>query len=126
MASGNVGSELSGFSGYINSAMDLMSLDKNHELYVKSQMAQVEKQKLLPDNGTLSSSNATLLGYNLMNNNIFTTYTIKRQFAERIDKYFDMFGYTTNKIKVPNLNNRPNWNYVKTNRCKYKRKYSTT
>lgn len=96
-----------------NLGLDLASLDKNHEFYIKNQMAQIEKQKMLPDNTNLSSSNATLLGYNMMDKNIFTRYTIKSQFAERIDKYFDMYGYQTNKLKVPNLNNRPNWNYVK-------------
>ena len=25
-----------------------------------------------------------------------------------------MYGYLTNTVKTPNLNNRPNWNYVKT------------
>lgn len=25
-----------------------------------------------------------------------------------------MFGYQTNRVKIPNINNRPNWNYVKT------------
>ena len=77
-------------------------------------MAQIEKQKMLPDTGNLSGSNATLLGYELLDNNVFTTYTIKSQFAERIDKFFDCFGYLTNKIKIPNLKNRPNWNYIKT------------
>lgn len=27
---------------------------------------------------------------------------------------FLCFGYQTNELKVPNLNNRPKWNYVKT------------
>lgn len=88
--------------------------DKNHELNVQMQMAQVEKQKMLPDQANLSSS-ATILGYGLINDNIFNTYTIRREFAEKIDKFFDMYGYKTNTLKVPNLNNRPNWNYVKTN-----------
>lgn len=39
--------------------------------------------------------------------------TIRREFAERIDKYFDMFGYATNMVKQPNLSSRPHWNYVK-------------
>ena len=25
-----------------------------------------------------------------------------------------MFGYKTNTVKIPNINNRPNWNYIKT------------
>ena len=77
-------------------------------------MLQVEKQKLLPNSGSTGGSNATLLGYDYMNADIFTRYSIKRQFAERIDMYFDMYGYQTNKLKIPNITGRPNWNYVKT------------
>ena len=109
--SGDVGGAL---TGSINSGVDLASNDVNHEFYIQNMLAQVERQKLLPDNANLSSSNATLLGYELADKNIFTRYTIKSQFAERIDKFFDMYGYLTNKVKVPNLNNRPSWNYVKT------------
>ena len=98
----------------VNNSLDLARLDVNHEYYIKNQMAQIEKQKMLPDTVTLSSSNSTLLGYNKIDKNIFTRYSIKRQFAERIDKYFDMYGYLTNTVKTPNLNNRPNWNYIKT------------
>lgn len=103
-----------GLLGTAHSAINLASLDVNHEFYIKQQLAQIEKQKMLPDNVTMGSSNATLLGYDLMDNNIFTRYTIKRQFAEKIDKFFDMYGYLTNIVKVPNLKNRPNWNYIKT------------
>ena len=114
MLSGNPSSMADGFNGYINKGLDLISLDRNYDFYIKQQMAQIEKQKLLPDNASLSSSNATLLGYNLLHENIFTRYNIKQEFARKIDKFFDMYGYLTNDIKIPNLNNRPNWNYVKT------------
>ena len=114
MISGNPSSIASGFTGYIDKGIELMRLDKNHEFYIKNQMAQIEKQSLLPNNAQNSGSNATLLGYELMNNNIFTRYTIKRQFAEKLDKYFDMFGYTINELKNININSRPNWNYIKT------------
>ena len=100
--------------GMVTGAMNLASSDVNHDFYIKQQMAQIEKQSMLPDKVNMSSSNATLIGYNLIDKNIFTRYTIKRQFAERIDKFFDMYGYLTNEVKTPNLNNRPNWNYVKT------------
>ena len=94
--------------------MQLGINEVNHDFYIKQQMAQIEKQALLPDKVNMSSSNATLIGYNLIDKNIFTRYTIKSQFAQRIDKYFDMYGYLTNTVKTPNLNNRPNWNYIKT------------
>lgn len=43
---------------------------------------------------------------------------LKADEAERIDKYFDAFGYATMTTKVPNLRTRPYWNYVKTrNSC---------
>lgn len=98
----------------INLGTNLAQNDVNHELNIAQQMAQVEKQSMLPDTATLSGSNATLLGYNLNDQSIFTSYTIKKQFAERIDKFFDMFGYLTNTVKIPNIKNRPSWNYVKT------------
>lgn len=97
-----------------NDALDLARLDKNHEFYIKNQMAQIEKQKMMPDQVNMGSSNATLMGYGKIDKNIFTRYSISAQFARKIDKYFDMYGYLTNERKVPNLNNRPNWNYVKT------------
>lgn len=107
------GDGINGTFGIINTAMNLAKADVNHEFYIKNQMAIKEKQKLIPDTVNLSSSNATLLGYNLIDQNIFTRYTIKKEFAKRIDDFFSMYGYLTNELKVPNLNNRPNWNYVK-------------
>lgn len=115
---GSMGKTISGnygeVGGFVEGIKNLAVNDVNHDFYIKQQMAQIEKQKMLPDNATLSSNNATLMGYDLINKNIFTRYTIKKQFAERIDKFFDMYGYLTNTVKIPNLNNRPNWNYVKT------------
>lgn len=109
-ASGALGS----LKGTANSALDIVKLDKDHEFYVKNVMAQIEKQEMLPNNAQMGSSNATLLGYDLMDNNIFTRYSIKREFAERIDQFFDMYGYTINELKNININSRPNWNYIKT------------
>lgn len=111
---GNIISDIfNAITGSASRGMNQGFSQKNHELNIQMQMAQVEKQKMLPDNANLSSS-ATIMGYGLINDNIFNTYIIRRQFAEKIDKFFDMYGYKTNTLKIPNLNNRPNWNYVKT------------
>lgn len=40
--------------------------------------------------------------------------SINRFYAQRIDQFFDMFGYATNRVKIPNRNRRRHWNYVKT------------
>lgn len=43
-----------------------------------------------------------------------------KETLERFDTFFDMFGYQVNKVKVPNLDTRVSWNYVKLNRpCIY-------
>ena len=46
----------------------------------------------------------------------FTAYQmcIKKEFAEIIDGYFDMFGYKVNEVKVPNKNHRKHWWFTKT------------
>ena len=100
-----------------NRAVEVERMSKNYEYDIAKMNAQIEAQKLVPDQVSLSSSNATLLGYDKIHKNIFCRYNIKSQFAQRIDKYFDMFGYQTNTVKTPNINNRPKWNYVKTLGC---------
>lgn len=41
----------------------------------------------------------------------------KYQYARMIDEFFTMFGYATKRVKIPNRNSRPHWNYVKTVGC---------
>lgn len=42
---------------------------------------------------------------------------ITDEFVTIIDDYFNMYGYATHKVKVPNVGSRPEWNYVKTIGC---------
>lgn len=51
-----------------------------------------------------------------MKENRFEYYiqTIRREHAITIDNFFTMYGYQTNKVKVPNVNARPYFNYVQT------------
>ena len=44
---------------------------------------------------------------------------VRNQFARIIDEFFDAFGYTTQRVKVPNRTGRPSWNYVKTRNCPF-------
>lgn len=44
----------------------------------------------------------------------FYNMSIKAEKARIIDDFFSMFGYKTNRVKVPNVTGRTNWNYVKT------------
>ena len=45
---------------------------------------------------------------------------IRAEYARIIDGYFDRYGYASHKFKVPTLNNRPYWTYVKTVDCTIK------
>lgn len=42
---------------------------------------------------------------------------IRTEYAAIIDKYFDMYGYKTNRVGIPILNARPKYSYVKTIGC---------
>lgn len=47
----------------------------------------------------------------------FKQMQIHPQYARIIDDYFDLYGYATNRVKIPNRNSRAHWNYVKTSGC---------
>ena len=61
-------------------------------------------------------------GNDLFNNGRWGFYYAQMQplpeYIDRIDDYFSRYGYTTNKLKVPNISSRPQWNFVKTADCK--------
>lgn len=121
LAQGNVSS----LGTITNQALDLAQNDVNHEYYIKNQLAQIEKQSMLPNSVNMGTT-ATALGYNKIEENVFTRYSIKYDQAQRLDKYFDMYGYLTNTVKYPNINNRKSWNYIKTIGCHIKGKIPQT
>lgn len=47
----------------------------------------------------------------------FLPMSIKAEYARCIDEYFSQYGYKSNRVKVPNITGRRNWNYVKTVGC---------
>lgn len=91
IAGGNASGTINSMTSLGGTAIGAISNEANHELNIREQMATIEAQKLVPDNVTMSGSNATLLGYNKIHENIFTRYNIKAEFARKIDKYFDQF-----------------------------------
>jgi hypothetical protein len=47
----------------------------------------------------------------------FNHVYIRPEFCKIIDDFFDMYGYATRRVGVPNRSSRPHWNYVKTRGC---------
>ena len=83
-------------------------------LSIGSTLAQVHKASLQPyqARGNLNSGDVIFAA----GKNTFHFYymTIKKEFAQIIDGYFDMFGYKCHKVKVPNKAHRSRWWYTKT------------
>lgn len=79
----------------------------------------LQKKQTTPNRGTLGAGSSLnhLLKLDVMRLN---KKCITRQFAIKIDQYFNKYGYATNEIKKPNLDSRPHWNYVKTIGCSVK------
>ena len=60
---------------------------------------------------------STNSGNDIANNNFgyrVFNMAITAEYAEIIDNFFERFGYAVKKNKVPNMDTRPHWNYVKT------------
>lgn len=135
-ASLNVGGVISNVAGTALNAVDKYTStyynNKNNELTMQnainnseinlatSQQNAMYSASLLADtmHGTINSGSAVLsyqtehLGSGA---NFFGLRMIPSQTRlEKIDHYFDMFGYAVNDEKTPNITCRRRWNYIKT------------
>lgn len=61
-----------------------------------------------------SASNGCLNACNGLNQFYHGRMSCTAQYARVIDEFFDKFGYKVARVKTPNRNSRPVWNYVKT------------
>lgn len=84
---------------------------------ITNTMAQVESAKLVPNqaSGQVNCGDINMamqqVGFSA------TVMSVRKEYAMRLDGYFDMFGYKTNMVKLPNITGRQNWNFVKTIDC---------
>ena len=80
---------------------------------IANTLAQFEDIKIKPPE--LNGTQTALNDFAVSAKRFYLDYlTIRAEFAAIIDDYFNMFGYATHKVKVPNITGRPHWNYVKT------------
>ena len=77
-------------------------------------LGQVHQQSLAPRQleGNINCGDVNY-GADLYNPRLYDM-SIKKEYAEIIDGYFDMFGYKVNKIKIPNKAHRSRYWYTKT------------
>lgn len=83
-------------------------------LSVAQSVAKMEETKIQPPQAKGNAlSGAANIAMNI--NDFWVGFkTIKAEYARVIDDYFSMYGYKTNRVKIPNVTGRPNWNYVQT------------
>lgn len=84
---------------------------------IANTMQQIREAELVPpqSRGTVNSGDVNFS----TGKSGFTIYDmcIKAEYARQIDDFLSAFGYKINRVKVPNVTGRTNWNYVKTIDC---------
>lgn len=80
---------------------------------VGSIMSGIAKASTQPEQMHGTQSGATVFGLGLFNFKYYHKY-VHPTYAKAIDEFFTVYGYMTKRLKVPNTNSRPHWNYVQT------------
>lgn len=84
---------------------------------IADRLGQIYEHSMMPPQaeGSTNVGSATytwdMIGMN------FRHMSIRKQFAQIADDFFDMFGYATHRVKTPNTAHRQNWWYTKTIDC---------
>ena len=101
--SGFTSNAMSGYYSYANGYYDIQRI--NAMKYEHSLTPPVSK-------GNLNSGDVGF-SFNYISPRL-KAYSIKPEYARIIDDYFDMYGYQTNRVKIPNSWHRKEWWYTKT------------
>lgn len=81
---------------------------------IMNELGQIAKHSIEPDQARGNINGSTVQIAWGMQHFQFCEMIVTPEFAARLDDFFDMFGYKTNLVKVPNVSGRTYWNYVKT------------
>lgn len=103
LAIANVGGAIGGLGGVAQGALDVWAKDADMQV-----LPPTFKGALNVTNGNYAISKQCYTAYDIH---------LDQHVAERIDSFFDRFGYAVQEVKTPNIMSRQNWNYIKTNGC---------
>jgi hypothetical protein len=87
---------------------------------IASMIGEEQDAKVLPPQANGNSNQGSINCAMGVNTFQVDKISIKAENAQLIDDYFEMYGYSTLALEVPNMNSRPHWNYVKTADCNLK------
>jgi hypothetical protein len=98
-----------------NSWINSDILNRNtYQNSIRNIMATIQDSKVQPNTAKGDTSST---GLDLARDTVtffIEQTTIKPEFAQKIDMFFQMFGYQVNSLEVPNVRTRSKWNYLKT------------
>lgn len=83
-------------------------------LGIANSVGQIYQHSLIPNSARGNINGGDINTCNDMNKFYFIKMSIKSEYAQIIDKYFDMYGYKVNMVKVPNKAHRSHYWYTKT------------
>ena len=83
------------------------------------QQIQAKKQDIanVPPHLSRMGSNTSYDYGNRYNGVFLMVKFIKREYREKLEDFFNMYGYKINEVKIPNFHTRKYWNYVQTGDC---------
>lgn len=110
MAGGVIGGLAGAGLGTLTGGASLVSLAKDQHL-AKTQA------NMTPDQAKGNMGASDFLWAKYRSPFTYMPMSIKAEYARCIDEFFTQFGYKCNRVKVPNITGRRNWNYVKTVGC---------
>ena len=110
IAGGAVGAVMAGVSGGVEGGASLITLAREQHL-AKTQA------NLVPDQARGNLGAGDFLWAKYRSPFTYMPMCIKPEYSRCIDEYFSQFGYKCNRVKIPNITGRRNWNYVKTVGC---------
>lgn len=100
--------------GIVSTGINLVANPVNGITQAFDLLAQTQHLQSIPDISRGNTNNGDVNTITHANNFHFYKMSIKKEYAELIDKYFDVYGYKVLRIGKFNLSSRKNWNYIKT------------
>lgn len=81
---------------------------------ITNTLTKVHEQSLTPAQSRGNTNSGDVVTAAWQNDFHFYDMTIKKEYAQIIDEYFDLFGYKINRVKAPAWNHRSAYWYIKT------------
>ena len=99
-------------------SIDMMGAISSGVSFIKGLMSSTDKKtKHAQTEGNINVGDVTYACG--MTNFLYFKMSCRYEYAKRIDDFLNVYGYKVNEFKIPNIEGRTYWNYVKTVECNF-------